>query len=103
MTCCQTCHHIQPNIPMNLDLMSDPKFFQMITTEEDALLFLQSHGLILSNPYCCNKSMVMLKRSGGKNKWYFFRCNVKDCRREFSLRKDLFLKVLIWNLSKWYI
>ncbi|KCZ79367.1 hypothetical protein H312_03236, partial [Anncaliia algerae PRA339] len=77
---------------MNLDLMSDPKFFQMITTEEDALLFLQSHGLILSNPYCCNKSMVMRKRSDGKNKRYFFRCNVKDCRREFSIKKGSFFE-----------
>ena len=81
----------------NLDNMNDSSFFGLIRTEEDAIEFCQGIGLLPSFRVCCCKHMILRKRSTGRNKGFYFRCGVKSCRKEVSLKKGTFFEAA--NLS----
>ncbi|KCZ75387.1 hypothetical protein H311_03637 [Anncaliia algerae PRA109] len=67
---------------MNIDLIKEPAFFALINTEESAIQLLQNQGLLIKDPVCCNKTMVLRKRYDHKNKGYSYRCNNRNCRGE---------------------
>lgn len=76
----------------DLDSLNDSRFFDLVRSEEDAAEFCQGIGLLLSHKVCCCKQMILRKRSTGRNKGFYFRCGVKSCRREVSLKKGTFFE-----------
>ncbi|KCZ81354.1 hypothetical protein H312_01235 [Anncaliia algerae PRA339] len=67
---------------MNIDLIKESAFFALIDTEESTIKLLQNQGLLIKDPVCCNKTMILRKRHDRKNKGYSYRCNNRNWRKE---------------------
>lgn len=76
----------------NLNSLSDKEFFNLIKTEEESITFAQELGLLKRKHICCGKEVPLRINKRDKNKGYFFRCTVKNCRKEVSLRKNSFFE-----------
>ncbi|KCZ81352.1 hypothetical protein H312_01233 [Anncaliia algerae PRA339] len=75
---------------MNIDLIKESAFFALIDTEESAIQLLQNQGLLIKDPVCCNKTMILRKRHDRKNKGYSYGCNNRNCRKNY-FKKRFFL------------
>jgi hypothetical protein len=74
---------------------TESELYSFTRTEESAISFGQEIGLLPVRKVCCDKELLLQQRIHGKNKSFVFRCNKKICRKEYSLKKQHFLKNLI--------
>ncbi|KCZ81758.1 hypothetical protein H312_00798 [Anncaliia algerae PRA339] len=75
-----------------LDEINDFDFYNLVRDEDAAILFAQRLGLVRESILCCSKEMTLRKNNGVKNNGYYFRCNVRGCRKEISIRKGTFFE-----------
>ena len=67
--------------------------FKETETELSAIKWCQTNGLIAKDKMCaCSGLMEIRERNSEKNKGFYFRCTVRGCRKEISVRKDTFFE-----------
>ena len=58
-------------------------------TELSAIKWCQTNGLLAKDKMsACNGLMAIRERNSETNKGFYFRCTVRSCRKEISVRKD---------------
>ncbi|KCZ79758.1 hypothetical protein H312_02841 [Anncaliia algerae PRA339] len=75
-----------------LDEINDFDFYNLVRDEDAAILFAQRLGLVRESILCCSVEMTLRKNNGVKNNGYYFRCNVRGCRKAISIRKGTFFE-----------
>ena len=72
--------------------MNDSEIFAFLNDEVLAIQYCLANGLILNSKQCCSKELNIAERKTGKNKGFYFRCNSRLCRKEYSIRKNSFFE-----------
>ena len=67
--------------------------FKEMETELSAIKWCQTNGLLTKDNMCaCNELMEIRERNSETNKGFYFRCTVRSCKKEISVRKDTFFE-----------
>lgn len=77
---------------MDLESINDKEIYTLTCTEEAAIDFAQTIGLLPTFKVCCDTILYVKQRLHGRNKSFVFRCTKKNCRKEYSLRKESFFE-----------
>ena len=59
----------------------------LVHDKNSAIIFLQAHGILHEQRHCSNGYLMTL--SVVSDRW---RCNIRGCRKEISIRKDTWLQ-----------
>ena len=59
----------------------------LVHDKNSAIIFLQAHGILHEQRHCSNGHLMTL--SVVSDRW---RCNIRGCRKEISIRKDTWLQ-----------
>ena len=73
--------------------LHDFKYSDLFKATEDeisAIAWCQNNGLIAKDKMCasCGSPTALRERDTVKNKGFYFRCTLRSCRKEISVRKD---------------
>lgn len=77
---------------MIMNLENDEYMLRRTYTESDSIEFAQEIGLLMREKICCGRRCSLVQRTKSKNNGFYFRCNTKSCRKEYSLKKNSFFE-----------
>ena len=91
---------LAPAVFLTPDL-HDFKYSDLFKATEDeisAIAWCQNNGLIAKDKMCasCGSPTALRARDTVKNKGFYFRCTLRSCRKEISVRKDT---CMVWRVS----
>ena len=87
------CMLSSSRIGANDSCIHDFKYSDLFKATEDeisAIAWCQNNGLIAKDKMCasCSSPTALRERNTVKNKGFYFRCTLRSCRKEISVRKD---------------